>query len=122
MKTLITCLLFFPTIVLSESFKMSWDAVTQDISGNTITVTGYNVYWSTVAGQKGVKIGSPASNAFTYTETRPGTYYATVTALLGTIESTQSNEASGVVNSKPPVAPKSFKIVIEGTVTAVPVN
>lgn len=122
MKKFILSLLFLPSFAFAESFSMTWDPVTQDVSGNTITVTGYNVYWSTVSGQKGTKIGSPTVTNFKYIETKPGTYYATVTALQGTLESAPSNEASGVVTPKPPVAPKTFKIVIEGTATVTPVN
>lgn len=122
MKQLITALLFVPALAFGESFTMTWEPVTQDVSGNTITVNSYNVYWSSVAGQKGTKIGNPTTNSFKYTETKPGTYYATVTALLGTLESAQSNEASGIVNPKPPVAPKTFKIVIEGTATVITGN
>lgn len=122
MKKLILALLLVPSVTLAENFTMSWDPVTQDVSGNTITVTGYNVYWSSVSGQKGTKIGNPTATTFKYTENKPGTYYATVTALLGSLESGQSNEASAVVAPKAPVSPKTFKIVIEGTATVTPVN
>lgn len=115
-------LLLAPALAFAETFAMSWDPVTQDISGNNISVSGYNIYWSSVSGQRGTKIGTVTTNSFKFTETKPGTYYGTVTAYLPNSESAQSNEASGTVTPKAPIAPKSFKIILEGTATVTQVN
>jgi len=76
------------------SVALTWDA-------STSTVTGYNVYRSTVSGSSYTKINSSLVVAIDYTDStvQSGTtyYYVTTAVDSSGIESVYSNEASAVV-------------------------
>lgn len=119
-KTIIgLALLLLPLASMAEAFTATWDPVTTDTAGNTITVSGYNIYVSPTSGVHGaIFAAAVGSNSYKFTEIRPGTYFATVTAVASALESSDSNEASFSVAPKPPVMPTNFKIVIELSGTA----
>jgi fibronectin type 3 domain-containing protein len=79
---------------VQHSVALTWDA-------STSTVTGYNVYRSTVSGRSYTKINSSLVTALNYTDStvQNGTTYYFVTTAVDSNgdESLYSNEASAVV-------------------------
>jgi fibronectin type 3 domain-containing protein len=85
---------FTATAQLGHTVALTWNA-------STSTVSGYNVYRSTVSGTGYVKINSSAVSLLSYTDAtvlNGTTYYYVTTAFDSTgAESTFSNEASAVI-------------------------
>ena len=81
-------------VQLSHSVTLSWTA-------STSTVSGYNIYRTTVSGSVYAKINSGLIPSETYTDTtvQPGTtYYYVATSVDGSgNESTDSNQATAVI-------------------------
>jgi len=96
--------------VFAEQKTFAWDAVTTDIEGNTIVVTGYRLYIGTATG---VYPSPPAATVTTTTGavnvTVPGTYFAIVRAYNNVGESANSNEVSFVIAPKPPRTPLNLR-------------
>ncbi len=106
--TLILCLFAIPASAEQKSFE--WDPVTQDIEGNTISVSGYRLYLSNATGAyPNPAAATVATPSATVNVTAPGTYFAVVRAYNAVGESANSNEVSFVIAPKPPRAPGNLK-------------
>lgn len=81
-----------------QQVTLNW----QPVSG----ATSYNVYWSTsygVSKLNGTKIGNISATTYTHSGLTSGmTYSYIVTAVVGTVESEQSNQQSVLIDSVPP--------------------
>lgn len=90
----VTGINFTATALQAYSVALSWDA-------STSSVTGYNVYRSTVSGTEYAKINSSLVGALAYTDStvQNGTtyYFVTTSVDANGIESAYSNQASAVI-------------------------
>ena len=90
----VTGINFTATVQQAHSVALSWNA-------STSSVTGYNVYRSTVSGTEYAKINSSLVAALAYTDStvQNGTtyYYVTTSVDASGIESVYSNQASAVI-------------------------
>ena len=91
-----------------HGIQWTWSAVTQDTTGNAITVDGYNIYCAPSAtGPFTTKTNSALISGTSYLETgltAGNTYSCQITAVKGTLESVHSATGSAVFQF-PPVAP-----------------
>lgn len=114
MKKLFLALLLLASSAYADPISVAWDAVTLDTAGNPVTITGYKLYESSVAGTYTTAIGTiaqPATN-YSFTENRPGKWYLVVTAYNDAGESGKSNEINFTVSLKAPAAPKNLKATV----------
>ena len=101
-------LVALPAFAEQKSFE--WDAVTKDIEGNTITVTGYRLYISNATGAyPNPAAATVATPSATVNVTAIGTYFAIVRAYNAVGESANSNEVSFIIAPKPPLAAANLK-------------
>jgi len=86
---------FTAAVTQTHTVALSW------IASTTTTVTGYNVYRSTVSGSGYVRIGSVSAPTVTYTDANVvngTTYYYVTTAVDSTgLESGYSNQVTAVI-------------------------
>lgn len=117
MKKLIGALFLVAYIFLTspaqaDTFNLSWDKVTLASDGTPLTeLIGYRVYVSQVSGVYGPAIAAPTTEAYSYTQTTKGTYFAVVKAWNSGGESGASNEISFVVAAKLPAKPTGLKYI-----------
>lgn len=109
-KILFTILLGITNIVSADPVSLAWDAVTTGTDGLPVTVTGYKVYQSKTAGVYTTPLATVTTNAYTFTPTQAGTYFATVTAYNATGESAKSNEVTYTFSPKVPNAPVNVSV------------
>lgn len=91
-----------------HGIQWTWPAVTTDTAGNTVTVTGYNLYCGTSASGPFAAVNTTpiASPTFKHTGLTVGsTYFCEYSALIGTTEGGKSPVSAGVVFQFPPATP-----------------
>ena len=105
---LLAALLLSVSAYAANTAVLTWTGPTTYTDGTPIVGTlSYNIYQG-VQGQPKVKVGSPATTATVTISTglnNATTYCWTVTAVLATLESAQSNEACKTFPALPTNAP-----------------
>jgi len=91
-----------------HGINWTWQPITTDMAGNTIIVSGYNVYCSTSAtGPFTTKTNTSLITTTSYLETgltAGDTYYCQYTGVLGSLEGGHSPTSAGVLFQFPPAA------------------
>ncbi len=108
MKKILFILIALPTFALADTFKLVWDAPTQNTDGTPVSLKGYKLYKGTKPGVY-THTSIPNVPAYTLTLTTPATYYLAVTAVSTRgIQSLKSNVLKVVVVPKP-TAPANLR-------------
>ena len=120
-QALTLCVLFLAVTIDSalanpERMRASWEAVTTDVDGKSITISGYNIYITHNSEVTVIKVEPPRTFAIIH-DLKPGPYTIQVTALRECtslkenggcehpIESEKSSPVSLVLAEKDPALP-----------------